>query len=132
MTAPNQPHRSYERLEILGDTLIKLLTTLDTCLAGPLSDNSRVERHILLSNKSLRINGVEAGIAPYIRAKEGRTKAWLPEGWILGDQPSSIEVEKTVKIGDKVSNLVSRADNRSLRMSSSLLSVLPIFPVIGL
>jgi hypothetical protein len=120
MSAPNQPTRSYERLEILGDTLIKLLTTLDTCLRGPLSDNSRVDRHILLSNRSLRANGVEAGIASYIRPKEGRAKAWVPEGWTLGGvELKAEEGKRTVKIGDKVSFASALADPRWSRMLSN-------------
>jgi endoribonuclease Dicer len=77
-------HHSYERLEFLGDTLLKLIGTIDV-FARPPSVLSEVEvekeRHLMLSNRMLHKCGEEAGIPPYIRNGRFRTSHWRPAGW---------------------------------------------------
>lgn len=100
MMYPNLPERHYERLELMGDTIIKLVAVLDTCHGGELTDESHVQRHLRLSNRSLRDNGLAAGVIKYIRYARETTKNWLPAGWTLDGEV--IKGDKVAQIGDKV------------------------------
>jgi endoribonuclease Dicer len=79
-------HHSYERLEFLGDTLLKLIATVDVFARPPavLRDvKVEKERHVMLSNRMLQKCGEEAGISPYIRNGKFRADGWMPHGWRL-------------------------------------------------
>ena len=79
-------YNSYERLEFLGDTLLKLIATVDVFARPPavLRDvKVEKERHVMLSNRMLQKCGEEAGISPYIRNGKFRAGGWMPHGWRL-------------------------------------------------
>lgn len=79
-------HHSYERLEFLGDTLLKLVGTIDVFARPPeVLRNVEVEkeRHLMLSNRMLHKCGEDAGIPPYIRNRRFTPASWMPHGWSL-------------------------------------------------
>jgi hypothetical protein len=97
-------HHSYERLEFLGDTLLKLIGTVDV-FARPIAQLRNVEvekeRHLMLSNRMLHKCGEDAGIPPYIRNGKFMAKSWMPHGWRREDGQTSETPSQT--IGLKVS-----------------------------
>jgi len=97
-------HCSYERLEFLGDTLLKLIGTVDV-FARPPSVLSKVEvekeRHLMLSNRMLHKCGEEAGITPYIRNMKFKASQWRLAGWRSED--GQVVEEPTQTLGLKVS-----------------------------
>jgi len=77
---------SYERLEFLGDTILKLIATVDVFARPPAvlrEVEVEKERHVMLSNRMLHKCGEEAGIPPYIRNGKFRAGGWMPHGWRL-------------------------------------------------
>jgi hypothetical protein len=115
MMYPNMPEYHYERLELMGDTIIKLVAVLDTCNSGELTDDSHVQRHLRLSNRSLRDNGLQAGITRYIRAARETTRNWMPAGWKTGQGDETVQAQRNIKIGDKVCGAASRYVNVAVR-----------------
>jgi hypothetical protein len=84
-------HHSYERLEFLGDTLLKLIATVDV-FARPPDGRHEIEvekdRHMMLSNRMLQMCAGKAGVTPYIRNERFKPSTWRPTGWTFeGEQP---------------------------------------------
>ncbi len=94
LSCPLPHHRliknTYERLEFLGDTLLKLVTSVDVCLRrspGQIPHESLSQaREKLVNNRSLMASGVKAGIVPYIRGAPIRRSEWIPTGWTYDDK----------------------------------------------
>lgn len=110
LSAPMSVHDhkySYERLEILGDTLLKLVATVDLYIRprDPSIDEETAHqrRHLVLSNRSLQTNATAAGITPYIRTTKRRAKDWRPIKWTIDGQT---EAKATLSrpLGAKVSS----------------------------
>lgn len=121
ITAPeglNVPRWTYERLEILGDTLLKFMTTLHFYLLGGGADSeddmNKVwqDRHMLISNRTLTANAVKQGLVKYVRNKKFKVKDWTPRDWELDQPPGQFAPKKAMPtsfdgpesrmLGDKV------------------------------
>lgn len=107
ITSPMSTHdhsRSYERLEILGDTLLKLLATVDLYIRPPDPavdlDKAHATRHIVLSNRVLQKCATSAGVPAYIRHVRHKAKDWHPSGWKVEGQTEAQELPSV--IGGKV------------------------------
>lgn len=101
----HSPLDSYERLEILGDTLLKLMATVDLYIrprdVNHNEDKVQQERHMVLSNRSLQTAASAAGISPYIRFVRHKPKDWVPIGWAR--EGVSDEEAPSRQLGAKVS-----------------------------
>lgn len=122
LTAPsslNVTPWTYERLEILGDTLLKFFITIHVYLHGG-GSNSREDslkvwqdRHKLVSNRTLTANAIKLGLVEFVRDKRLKVKDWVPRDWELELLPRQIAPKKAVqtsndgpeirKLGDKAS-----------------------------
>lgn len=108
--------KSYQRLEMLGDTLLKLVSTIDMYIkAGRCPSNGiaaggvdletlHADRHVLVSNRSLMANAIEAGMVPFIRSAPHRLKQWIPYGWVIeiGTESDGRKATDKQHLGDKV------------------------------
>ncbi|WVR05891.1 hypothetical protein IAU60_002917 [Kwoniella sp. DSM 27419] len=77
----------YERLEFMGDTLLKLINTIQVYIADANGSQDILEilqdRHVMSSNRTLRAHAINAGLAKYIRTRAFAVKDWLPRDWDL-------------------------------------------------
>lgn len=90
--AAAQGHENYERLEILGDTLLKLFATLDVFdLAKSEGAMSRA-RHGSVSNRALKEAAVKSGIVPFIRSGKRKARDVVPPGWLAVPVNSTEEI----------------------------------------
>lgn len=121
LTAPSSQNVTpwtYERLEILGDTLLKFFITIHVYLHGG-GANSREDslkvwqdRHKLVSNRTLTANAIKLGLVEFVRDKRLKVKEWVPRDWELELLPGQIAPKKAVqtsndgpemrKLGDKL------------------------------
>lgn len=71
--------RNYERLELLGDSFLKMASTiaLYTLVPDKNEFEYHVERMCMICNKNLFNNALEIGLEEYIRSKEF-DRAWYP------------------------------------------------------
>ena len=105
----SNPEKTYERLEMLGDTLLKFVVTVDMYLRDGPSDRINQDRHLMVSNRALQARAIVAGVVPYIRSGRVRPAHWVPAGWSNEEEAESGDGEsKLVKVsvhslGDKVS-----------------------------
>ncbi|KAL1868756.1 hypothetical protein VTK73DRAFT_3508 [Phialemonium thermophilum] len=90
---------NYERLEFLGDSFLKLATTVAIFTLHPDKDefDHHVERMLLICNKNLLNNALQINLPEYIRSKSFSRRTWYPEGLVLkkgkktaGDQVHSL------------------------------------------
>ncbi|OCF34053.1 hypothetical protein I316_04400 [Kwoniella heveanensis BCC8398] len=92
--------KHYERLEFIGDTLLKLVVTVQSYIGEYKSNSTRpientlADRHVLSSNRTLHAQAVKIGLAQYVRNKRFKAKDWLPRDWELvwtemGDRATS-------------------------------------------
>ncbi|OXB38379.1 hypothetical protein J007_01836 [Cryptococcus neoformans] len=122
LTAPsslNVTPWTYERLEILGDTLLKFFITIHVYLHGG-GSNSREDslkvwqdRHKLVSNRTLTANAIKLGLVEFVRDKRLKVKDWVPRDWELELLLRQIAPKKALrtsndgpeirKLGDKAS-----------------------------
>ena len=97
---------SYDRLEFLGDMLLRLVLTVDMSLAGVRGDRVAFEKRVLESNNALRDCAIKAGIMPYIRYKARQLADWAPRGWSIAEgsaQLAPVRGDMTKQLlGDKV------------------------------
>ncbi|EIW72613.1 hypothetical protein TREMEDRAFT_72820 [Tremella mesenterica DSM 1558] len=102
----SDPLQSYERLEMLGDALLRLILTVDVHMKDTSESERQKERSIMLANSSLRVAAGRCGIVPYIRSKKPNVKDWMPINWKAdpsGSQSCSSKRKEadTVMLGDK-------------------------------
>ncbi|KAG8627840.1 hypothetical protein KVT40_003713 [Elsinoe batatas] len=74
--------RNYERLEFLGDTFLKMTTSIHTYIRNP--DDSEfdfhVKRMLQLCNMNLFQTALEIGLTDHIRTQGFSRRTWYPEG----------------------------------------------------
>ena len=95
------PKDTYQRLEFLGDTLLKLIATVDTYLRYKDLEHDVIQQnqHLLLSNRSLKAYATGTGVVPYIRTMTPKVQDWVPIGWDGARSPT----HGVQTLGDKVS-----------------------------
>lgn len=76
---------NYERLEFLGDTFLKMGTTISLFTLNPDNDEfeSHVERMTIICNKNLFNNALEVKLQEYVRSKCLNRRTWYPDGLTL-------------------------------------------------
>lgn len=101
-------HENYERLEILGDTLLKLFATLDVFDLAKSEGAMTRQRHGCVSNRALKAATAKSGIVPFIRSKRRKVHDIVPPGWIAKPLVSTEQYQeeqasgsKDLRIGDK-------------------------------
>ncbi|PNS18847.1 Dicer-like protein 1 [Sphaceloma murrayae] len=74
--------RNYERLEFLGDTFLKMATTIATYIKNP-GDSEfdfHVKRMLQLCNANLLEVALKVGLTEHIRSQSFSRRTWYPEG----------------------------------------------------
>ena len=86
--------RNYERLEFLGDSFLKMSTTISLFVQMPENDEYfyHVDRMVMVCNQNLFNNALELKLQESIRSKAFNRRVWYPEGLELlkGKQNTSI------------------------------------------
>ncbi|KAL6812917.1 hypothetical protein GGI42DRAFT_364309 [Trichoderma sp. SZMC 28013] len=77
--------KNYERLEFLGDTFLKMATTISIFTLQAFADEfqSHVTRMLMLCNKNLFEHAVEKDMPAYIRTKAFDRRTWYPSNMTL-------------------------------------------------
>ncbi|KAL6812570.1 hypothetical protein J3E69DRAFT_359687 [Trichoderma sp. SZMC 28015] len=77
--------KNYERLEFLGDTFLKMATTISIFTLHPRADEfeSHVTRMLMLNNQNLFDHAVEKDMPAYIRTKAFDRRTWYPSNMTL-------------------------------------------------
>ncbi|KAI1386540.1 uncharacterized protein F4822DRAFT_444911 [Hypoxylon trugodes] len=102
---------NYERLEFLGDSFLKMSTTIG--LFSQIPDSNEFEYHVnrmvLICNKNLFNNALELKLEESIRSKGFNRRTWYPDGLDLlrGKQNTSIQGKKGA--GRGVHNLADKS-----------------------
>ncbi|KAJ3942648.1 Dicer-like protein 1 [Colletotrichum fioriniae] len=72
---------NYERLEFIGDTCLKMATTIALFTNNP--DNTEfqyhVERMLLISNRNLLNKAIDRNLQEYVRSKSFNRRSWYPQ-----------------------------------------------------
>ena len=70
----------YQRLEFLGDSVLKLFTSMALTAQHLIYDEGRLTnaKDHIVSNGSLSLAAVKAGLAPYLLTKAFTGKKWRP------------------------------------------------------
>ncbi|KAI1482012.1 hypothetical protein F4774DRAFT_430201 [Daldinia eschscholtzii] len=99
---------NYERLEFLGDSFLKMSTTIALFSQIPDSDEFQyhVDRMLLICNKNLFNNALDLELQESIRSKGFNRRAWYPDGLDLlkGKQNTNLKGKDnkgTHTLGDK-------------------------------
>lgn len=76
---------NYERLELLGDSFLKMSTTIAVFTLNPEHDefDYHVSRMVLICNKNLFSQALELKVPEYIRSRSFCRRTWYPEGLAL-------------------------------------------------
>ncbi|CAG8237951.1 unnamed protein product [Penicillium salamii] len=77
--------KNYERLELLGDSVLKLATTISLFVQNPEDDeyDYHVNRMCLICNKNLFINAKKRRLYEYVRSRGFSRHLWYPPGLSL-------------------------------------------------
>ncbi|KAF4979425.1 hypothetical protein FZEAL_4368 [Fusarium zealandicum] len=72
---------NYERLEFLGDSFLKMATTISLFTLIPLSDECgyHVERMLLICNQNLFNHAVDRKLQEYVRSRAFDRRTWYPD-----------------------------------------------------
>lgn len=72
---------NYERLEFLGDSFLKMATTISLFTLIPESDEFEyhVERMLLIANLNLFNHAIDRGLQEYVRSKAFDRRTWYPD-----------------------------------------------------
>ncbi|KAK1728887.1 LOW QUALITY PROTEIN: RNase3 domain-containing protein [Colletotrichum acutatum] len=73
---------NYERLEFIGDTCLKMATTIALFTNNPDSNEFQyhVERMLLISNRNLLNKAIDRKLQEYVRSKSFNRRSWYPQG----------------------------------------------------
>lgn len=76
---------NYERLEFLGDSFLKMSTTIALFAQTPRDSEffQHVNRMVLINNGNLYQHGLEFGLQEKIRSKAFNRRLWYPEDLVL-------------------------------------------------
>ncbi|ODN84460.1 hypothetical protein L202_00407 [Cryptococcus amylolentus CBS 6039] len=119
LTAPagmNVNSWTYERLEILGDTLLKFFATLHFYLAGGGADcqddplKTWQDRHKVVSNKTLAHNCIKLGLVNYVRDRRVKVKEWAPRDWDFDTWIGGTAMKKHLKTSEDKSEFRNLGD----------------------
>lgn len=93
--------RNYERLEFLGDTFLKMATTISIFTLKPNNDEFtyHVERMVLLCNRNLFNHAVDRNLQEYIRSKSFDRRSWYPNLKLL--KGKAVQSEMGHNLADK-------------------------------
>ncbi|KAH8808722.1 hypothetical protein F5884DRAFT_793130 [Xylogone sp. PMI_703] len=93
---------NYERLEFLGDSFLKMATSISLYSMLPENDEFRyhVDRMLLICNKNLRNNAIKLKLYEYIRSKSFNRRVWYPEGPVLL-RGKNTAIQKSHRLSDK-------------------------------
>jgi len=106
---------NYERLEFLGDTFLKMGTTVSLFTLNPDDDEfeSHVERMTIICNKNLFNNALEVKLQEYVRSKSLNRRTWYPDGLTLKrgkrTNPKSVHTLADKTIADVCEALIGAA-----------------------
>lgn len=106
---------NYERLEFLGDTFLKMGTTISLFTLNPDNDEfeSHVERMTIICNKNLFNNALEVKLQEYVRSKSLNRRTWYPDGLTLKrgkrTSPKSVHTLADKTIADVCEALIGAA-----------------------
>ncbi|KAJ5799821.1 uncharacterized protein N7518_001889 [Penicillium psychrosexuale] len=77
--------KNYERLELLGDSVLKMATSISLFIQNPEDDeyDYHVNRMCLICNKNLFRNAIELKLYEYIRSRGFSRHMWYPPGLSL-------------------------------------------------
>lgn len=97
---------NYERLELLGDTLLKFIVGV-SCYAEKTATQGQMShtRHEIVNNNALRQAIMPSGAIPYIRNRYRAAKDFAPPMWWVEGVDLSPPTDQV--LGDKVGDLVS-------------------------
>ncbi|PHH50670.1 Dicer-like protein 1 [Ceratocystis fimbriata CBS 114723] len=92
----------YERLEFLGDSFLKMATTIALYTLIPSSNEYEyhVERMMLISNQNLFRNALKLKLYEYIRTVKFDRRGWYPHDLVLR-QGKSTTIKRMHSLGDK-------------------------------
>ncbi|XWX01289.1 hypothetical protein V2A60_009315 [Cordyceps javanica] len=92
---------NYERLEFLGDTFLKMATTIALYTRNPSANEfeHHVERMLLLCNKNLFNTALDLGIQAYIRSGSFDRRTWYPNLRLVRGKSAKTTVVQ--HLGDK-------------------------------
>ncbi|KAL2884541.1 Dicer-like protein 1 [Ceratocystis lukuohia] len=92
----------YERLEFLGDSFLKMATTIALYTLIPSSNEYQyhVERMMLISNQNLFRNALKLKLYEYIRTVKFDRRGWYPHDLVLR-QGKSTTIKRMHSLGDK-------------------------------
>ena len=91
---------NYERLEFIGDTFLKMATSISTFINNPHANEFEfhVKRMLLLCNKNLYEVAIELKLYEYIRSMAFSRRLWYPEGLKLLEGKGVNKSEETSDI----------------------------------
>ncbi|KAJ3766364.1 hypothetical protein FB446DRAFT_794179 [Lentinula raphanica] len=112
----------YERLELLGDAFLKLLSSIYVFVTYPKADESSMHNHrqALISNKSLWKNAIAVGLPSSIRSRPLSFKGWSVPRTPTSDTGEKKEEEssrKTTPSSDDQKNVfIPKKRRRALKI----------------
>ncbi|KAJ4481439.1 hypothetical protein C8J55DRAFT_560005 [Lentinula edodes] len=104
----------YERLELLGDAFLKLLSSIYIFVMYPEADEASMHnyRQAIIANKSLLRNAVAVGLPAFIQSRPFSFKGWHPPGISSRNTNEGFMNVKT-NIGSDDDNLSSASEIKS-------------------
>jgi endoribonuclease Dicer len=85
----------YERLELLGDSYLKYLSSIYLFVTNPAQHEGALHsaRLRIISNKALFLDAESVGLAPYIQARPLVSKQWSPPNFtVIPPPPPKISI----------------------------------------
>ncbi|KAJ7499006.1 hypothetical protein FB451DRAFT_1203918 [Mycena latifolia] len=109
ITAPStRTEYDYERLELLGDSFLKYLSSIYVFVNEPSNKEGALHtaRQHIVSNNTLFRNFDSAGLVPYVQSRPFSSKFWQPPNFRTSEQTSLAahkhRKEGEQRLGDKV------------------------------
>jgi endoribonuclease Dicer len=90
--------KNYERLEFLGDTFLKMATTISIFTLNPdqTEFTYHVERMVLLCNRNLFNHAVDRDLQQYIRCQAFDRRSWYPNLKLLKGKAAQNEIRNNL------------------------------------